>query len=190
MTLWIQTYENKVLDLLGPAQSAITISDIAYALSGEYRYTNYTRLTVAQHSVLCARMAPVGYRYEALMHDAHEAAMGDISKPVKNAIKMLALEAGASWDPVAELDRRLRRAYALRFDLAEHIPAKVKEIDLRMLQTERQQLLAPPARSWKLEGVEPYRLNIQVWSPVKAQQEFMVNFVLLAPIHVLESVDL
>jgi len=63
----------------------ICIEDIAHQLSQANRYMGACDVpyNVAQHSVLCARVAMPGYKRATLFHDAEEAYWGDLSRVIK-----------------------------------------------------------------------------------------------------------
>jgi hypothetical protein len=83
-------------DILNPHPENVDIVDVAHHLSRINRFTGaikFEHYSVAQHSILCAKvmriMAPQ-FELHALLHDAHEAYIGDISTPMKNAIEAYA----------------------------------------------------------------------------------------------------
>jgi len=90
---YIQTFSGRCVDLLNPDPSTISIHDIAHSLSSLVRFTGHARepYTVAQHSI-CAvieaksRGLSTDIQRAALLHDAHEAYMGDISSPLKRLL--------------------------------------------------------------------------------------------------------
>lgn len=69
----------------------ICIEDIAHALSHLCRYTGHTTMfySVAQHSLLVTEKIPgnAETKLVALLHDAAEAYVGDVSSPLKKWIK-------------------------------------------------------------------------------------------------------
>lgn len=71
-----------------PKPEMIHILDIACGLSKICRFGGQvnTFYSVAQHSMLVAAMAPEHLKKEALLHDATEAYLGDVIKPLKEAI--------------------------------------------------------------------------------------------------------
>lgn len=73
------------IDILNPTIDMIKIEDIAHALCNICRFGGHSRTfySVACHSLLVAGMAPFNIRREALLHDAAEAYVGDIIKPLK-----------------------------------------------------------------------------------------------------------
>lgn len=95
MSYWITTFSGRTLDYLNPRPEAIHIDDIALHLSRMPRFSGATKrfYSVAQHSCGVERIIRALYgvdsyalRYEALLHDAHEAYMGDVPTPLKRAI--------------------------------------------------------------------------------------------------------
>lgn len=61
-----------------------SIETIAFALSNINRFTGHVgQYSVAQHSVLVTLKLPPELRLSGLMHDAHEALIGDVASPVK-----------------------------------------------------------------------------------------------------------
>ena len=81
----IYTRSGRYFDLLNPDPNEIDIDDIASALSKITRFTGHGRFaySVAEHSVHCASLVPPDYALEALLHDAQEAYLGDVSSPLK-----------------------------------------------------------------------------------------------------------
>ena len=73
------------LNLLNPVPEDITIEDIAGSLSKLCRWNGKGSefFSVAQHCVLVSYLAPKELRFAALMHDAAEAYLGDVAKPLK-----------------------------------------------------------------------------------------------------------
>ena len=87
---YITTYTGISFDPTDPAPEDISIRDIAHALSMMCRANGHYRLfySVAQHCICCAEEAALrGYPAEiqlyALLHDASEAYLSDITRPLK-----------------------------------------------------------------------------------------------------------
>lgn len=87
---WLQTFTGKKFYPLAPKQEDISIIDIAWSLSGINRYLNHTNKSwsVGKHSILGAliiwkRTANKALAKWFLLHDASEAYLGDIIKPLK-----------------------------------------------------------------------------------------------------------
>lgn len=167
----ILTRSGKYFDFTDPDKSAICIEDIAHGLSNICRFGGQCRefYSVAQHCVIASAFVAKGFEYEALMHDAAEAFIGDMPSP----LKMLIPEYRA-------IERRVEAAIATQFFLPNPMPKEVKEIDLIMLATEHRDLAAPHGDEWGcLVGVTPLKQTIMPWSPSAAYEEFMSQYSLL-----------
>ena len=84
----INTSSGKIINLNTPTTDMIDIKDIANGLSKICRFGGQSShfYSVAQHSVLVCYLMKEGegnYELEALMHDASEAYLGDVVKPLK-----------------------------------------------------------------------------------------------------------
>lgn len=89
----ITTYTKKPLDPLAPKAELIDIRDIAHALSLMCRANGHFPMfySVAQHSLNCMREAAARglserVQFICLLHDASEAYISDITRPVKSAL--------------------------------------------------------------------------------------------------------
>ena len=86
----IKTYTGVMFDPLSPIADLIDIRDIAHALSMLCRANGHFRqfYSVGQHSINCMREAAArGYtarvQLGCLLHDASEAYLSDVTRPVK-----------------------------------------------------------------------------------------------------------
>lgn len=89
----IMTCSHKMFDPLKPDASLIDIGDIAHALSMLCRANGHFRVfhSVGQHSINCCREAKArGYsprvQLACLLHDASEAYLSDVTRPVKEEL--------------------------------------------------------------------------------------------------------
>lgn len=89
----LNTYMGKIFDPLEPHADGIDIRDIAHALSLMCRANGHfpAFYSVAQHSIFCMREAESrGYSVRiqllCLLHDASEAYISDITRPVKRVL--------------------------------------------------------------------------------------------------------
>ncbi len=143
MTPTILTHSGISFNLMEPDPDLIEIDDIAHALAYICRFTGHTRVfySVAEHSVrtsLCA-CVPQEHALEALLHDAAEAYIGDVSSPLK-----------AQLHEYRNIEFRLEQAIRQRFGLPpKHAPC-VKQADLTMLATEKRDLMPMHADDWAL----------------------------------------
>ena len=86
----IGTYSGRLVDIEAPKEDDFLLEDIAHALPFLCRGSGQcsTFFSVAQHCILCAREAEArGYSREVvlacLLHDASEAYMVDVPRPIK-----------------------------------------------------------------------------------------------------------
>lgn len=159
---YIQTYSGTRFYPLDPRPEDINIADIAHALSNICRFTGHTKhfYSVAQHCVLMSRFVGHEHKLAALMHDASEAYLADVSRPVK----ML-----GALDSYHVIEHGVMTAIADKFGFQYPLHESVKEADSRMLFTEKRDLMRP--MDWGYE-VKPYKLPIIAWSPEIAKIEF------------------
>jgi hypothetical protein len=158
-------------DLLAPEQSTFTIEDIAHGLSHICRFAGQCRdyYSVAQHSVLVSQIVPPEDAFAGLMHDAAEALIGDVSKPLKDLLP-----------DYRRIEAAVEAAVFDRFDVPQPMPASVKQADLIMLATE-QRLLMPDreGRSYA-GGHSPLDISIPRMPPEVAKEVFLTRFKALA----------
>jgi len=84
----MRTISGRYVDLKNFRDDAIHIDDIAWGLGRILRYNGHIRedYTVAHHSIIMSYVVPQSLALEALLHDAMEAYMGDMIKPVKDLL--------------------------------------------------------------------------------------------------------
>ena len=166
---WIQTFSGRAFHYEDPQPEDIHIEDIAHALGKQCRFGGHTNrfYSVAEHSVLVSRQfADPELRLIGLLHDATEAYMLDLPKPLKNLLPAY-----------SEYEGRLWRVIAKKFGLATEIPAAIHEVDVRMLITEREQLFRALLPWPKYADVKPYEgLRLQCWLPGAAQIDFSCEY--------------
>ena len=104
-----RTYTGKEIDLANIRPEDIDLVDIAHALSKLCRYGGHTtrHYSVAEHSLNVMDMVDPLYKREALMHDATEAYVGEMTAPLKR----LLLE-------YTHIEMRVERVIAERFQLS------------------------------------------------------------------------
>ncbi|MBO9674448.1 MAG: hypothetical protein J7577_13455 [Sphingobacteriaceae bacterium] len=87
-TGYMETFTGKQVSYLNPKPDQISLVDIAKGLSNEARFAGQLvdHYSVAQHTLLVWYLAPARLKPLALLHDAAEAYLKDIPKPLKNII--------------------------------------------------------------------------------------------------------
>lgn len=153
---WIQTYTGVRFDLLEPTPDMVRLDDIAWSLAHIRRFGGHAgAYTVAEHSLLVAKVCPVELQLEALLHDAHEAYVGDIVSPVQGAILAHHVRRqDASPCGLEEVAYNVRECVRDAFGISPATPTPVWRADRRMLITERDQLMGPAPEPW-MGDVEP-----------------------------------
>ena len=167
----IYTYTGRMIRPLDPNPDDIDIEDIAHALSMQCRFTGHLRkfYSVAEHCVLAARLVEPEQRLETLLHDASEAYLSDIARPVKKAPGFA--------ETYHKYEAQLERAIQQRFGLpVGPMPDYVKKADDRMLGVEIHELCHP--NFVDAYGVIPADgVSVQCWSPRMAEGFFLEDFV-------------
>jgi len=167
---WIQTYTGKTFYPLSPSPEDIDIKDIAHALSMLCRYNGHTTefYSVAEHSQVMSLMVDHKYALEALLHDAAEAYVSDVARPVKPMLSGF-----------KEIENRVDGVIREKFSVGPRTDA-VKFADLRMLATERNQVMRKTDCEWGcIEGVEPFDVTLGKWGPTYAEAAFLQRFKVL-----------
>lgn len=143
------------------------ISDIAFALSRICRFTGHVDFySVAQHSVLASFLVPSHLALEALLHDAHEAYVGDVSAPLK-----------ALLPDYRRVEKRIEMALRQQWNLPFQTSAQVKNADLVMLATERRDLGLDDGTHWPaLEHIKPHPGKIKRATPISAHIMFIARY--------------
>ncbi|WP_411386959.1 phosphohydrolase [Pseudomonas sp. MPB03] len=158
---WIFTHTGKRFDLFEPDADMIDPRDIAHSLAHLCRFNGHTRefYSVAQHSCLVADLVPAEHKLAALLHDATEAYLGDMTRPLKEWMPYYRGFEDVIWGRVCE-----------RFGLEIDLPSSVHQADLIALATERRDLIPPDPATWDcLVGIEPAPERIRPWSPTEAR---------------------
>lgn len=166
---WMQTAHGRQFWPLDPRVEEIHLDDIAHALSMQCRYGGHSLrfYSVAEHCVHVASKAPAGLELSALMHDASEAYLTDVIRPVK-----------AHLANYKEIEANLERRIAERFGLPWPMQTEVKSLDERILQDERAQNMSHVPSPWSCmdNDIEPLGVTLHFWSPARARHEFEFAF--------------
>jgi hypothetical protein len=163
---WIQTAGGRQFWPMDPRPHEVFIDDIAHALSMLCRFGGHCRrfYSVAEHSVLLSQFAEPGQKLWALLHDASEAYLIDVPRPLKPLLT-----------GYKEAETAVQRAIELRFNLHLGIPPQIKALDRSILMDERAQNMMPAPFPWTGD-VEPLGVELQFWSPERARAEFLATF--------------
>lgn len=167
----IMTQSGRYFSFTDATPDDIHIEDIAHALSHLCRFTGHTRefYSVAQHSVLVSYRVPQGMALEGLLHDATEAYVGDVSRPLKMLLPEYQKIEAFVWSLIAK-----------RFGISEKLPPRIKEVDNILLFTERRDLMprnlkAQDEWAWG-SNIETLENRIAPWAPAAAKKIFLDHF--------------
>jgi len=163
----IPTYTGRLVDVLNLNWRDICIEDIAHALSNYCRFTGHVRhhYSVAQHSILVSHVVPQRFALHGLLHDASEAYLGDISRPLKYSDVMAKYRI---------LERRTQETINGVFGLTINEPKEVKHADNVVLATELRDLFDRVEENLGLP--EPMKQPIQELGPKTAERMFLERY--------------
>ena len=167
MTEWMQTFTGRQFFLLDPKPEDISILDVAHSLSMQCRFCGHTSMfySVAEHSIHMSYLVSDENALVALLHDAPETWIHDLSRPLKRTL-------GSRYE---EIEDRIWSAVAQRFNLPLHLPDQVKEMDNRLLGDELRQLFNQVDLPHTDKGDSTF-VRIAGMDPVKAEREFLNRF--------------
>jgi hypothetical protein len=171
---WMQTYTGRQFYPMDPHPNDVDRLDIAHALSLLCRYNGHVQrfYSVAEHCVLMSEAVAPEYALWALLHDATEAYVGDMIRPLKRSMP----------DYVAAEDR-VMFAIAAKFGLTGPMPAEVKDADNRVLLTERASLMPSNGHAWAVDGLAPLPVTIHAWPPHVAEARYLDRLISLTEDH-------
>lgn len=158
----------------------IRIRDIARGLATKFRYNGHTVVpyTVAEHSVIVSLYVAPEFARQALLHDATEAYLGDMIRPIKYRPIMKAYREAEARLELVIFDR-------FRIGATEESYKAVKAIDDRILIDEIGQLIsrqaAPDMVEVRRKYGEPLGASIPCLSPRDAEYVFCSRFAELFP---------
>ena len=145
---WLQTFTGKAFWPLDPRPEDVCDEDSAHALALSNRYMGHTRVpySVADHSlgvanVVWERTSDLKLMFAALLHDASEAYIVDVPRPIKPYLK-------GYYEIEAVVMGAILEHYGLPQDL--HLHPEIKRADEILLATEARDLMAPPPAEWNL----------------------------------------
>jgi hypothetical protein len=123
----IKTASGYMFNFVDNTNNVYSILDVAHHLSNLARFNGATRvhLPVAQHSVWASYVCKPEVAYEFLMHDAHEAYVGDVTSPLKSILP-----------DYREVENRVHGWCAEAFGYTYPTPLLVKRMDQLAYLTE------------------------------------------------------
>ncbi len=166
---FMQTATGRKFWPLSPRPEEVFIEDIAHSLSLQCRYAGHCVrfYSVAEHSVLIARHLAAKRAPEValwgLLHDASEAYLVDVPRPVKPYLT-----------GYKAAEAKVMAAVCERFGMPLDMPPEVHEADERIIADELVNLV-PMDWHARYTGRE-LGVRLRYWTPDKAREEFLATF--------------
>lgn len=183
--VWIQTYTGRQFHVMEPRVEEVHHEDIAHALSLLCRYNGHVDrfYSVAEHCVILSHVVPPEAQLWALLHDAGEAYVGDMSRPLKQHMQAFI---GAEFRVLLRIVEHFKlTAWFLDQDNAP-ARAAVHEADARILLNERAALMPRATHDWAVDKLEPLDLSehpVEGWPPRKAERVYLARLGELVDLH-------
>lgn len=151
----IRTYSGLLMNVFEPTIEMINEVDIAHALSNQPRFAGHLPkfYSVAQHVVLCMRLASEKNKKPTLFHDGSEGYLLDIPTPIK-----------ARMPEYKIIEDKLMSVIAKKFNFEYPFDKEIKEIDRYMLKTEWSNMVEYPNEKFIC------------WTPEQAKDEFLLAY--------------
>lgn len=175
---WMQTYTGKQFWPLDPHPNDFDERDIAHALGMTCRYGGHSRhfYSVAEHCWLMSQHVSPEAQLLALMHDAAEAYVGDMVRPLEqNMPEFKDAELGileAMWEWLCDL--------GVNVGYTPEVDYEVNDADNRILLDEKQYLMPNSPEPWFQEGhYEPLGISLMCLEPQVAEGYWLDRFYFL-----------
>ena len=169
-TTYICTYLGNRFYPLEGRIDRVHLEDIAHGLAYQCRFNGQTSefYSIAQHSLMVADIISQDHpelRLAALLHDASEAYLGDVVKPLK-----------ALLPDYKDIERRVEEIIAETYGISDIFNPLIKGADMIALATEKRDLMPHSAEDWSyLKGFEPLVEAINAWTPEQAKRTFLIE---------------
>lgn len=163
---FIETFTNKQYYFLDPKPEQVCIEDIAQALSMNCRYSGHIKefYSVAEHSCIVSDKVldltgDYQLAFDALLHDASEAYLTDIPRPIKPHI--------SNYKEIEIISEScIQKAFGCR-----PMNGLIKHIDTNIVRDEAEQLFRN-VPSWASD-YEPVGIAVKCLSPKEARNLFL-----------------
>ena len=171
---YIGTHSGGRVHIFNPRPEEILIEDIEWALGNMCRYNGHCAkfYSVAEHSVYVSMQLSGVEALAALLHDAAEAFLGDIVRPIRRHPNL---------GFFGQIEEALLAVIAEKFGLPLPIPAAVWEADNNVLITELSQIMpGADLTNPHLHGYKILQLKIKCLPPRKASALFHARYLELS----------
>ena len=176
------THSGRLFFPCDPRPEEVFIKDIARGVSGLHRFNGQTtsRMTVAEHLYLASFEGPPATALERLMHDASEAYIGDVIRPLK-VIPIFG-------DLYLKIERGIEQAIATRYSLHYPFPPDVRFADeviahvevARNIGSKAINHMVDPALKALVDNSKKSHIGLFLFGPTLAEEMFLDRFYELA----------
>lgn len=159
----ILTADGNYFDFLVPDPATVTLNAIARGLANTCRFGGQCGryYSVAEHSVWVSRLVPPELAVRGLLHDAAEAFIGDMPKPLKELLP-----------DYQAVETRVEAVVFAKFGFL-FLPPEIKTVDRIMLATEQRQIMRN-RDEWKWSAhTQPADITLACYSPDEAYAFFL-----------------
>ena len=162
----ILTADGHYFDFDAPDPRCFTLNAIARGLANTCRFGGQCArfYSVAEHSVWVSRLVPPEFALAGLFHDAAEAFIVDMPKPLKEVL-----------GDYQAVEQQVESVLFPALGLPWPIPAEVKHADRVMLATEQRQIMRNRDRWEWTAGIPPADVDLQCFSPPMAYEFFVMR---------------
>jgi len=165
----IITYTGRLFWPLDPRLEDINALDICHALSNQCRFTGHTIMfySVAEHSCRVHDNLPQEHKLAGLLHDASEAYLMDLARPVKEQDAM---------ELFRTAEENIMKLVAEKFNFEYPYSKEIYKADKILLNTEYRDLMAKnELREADFNGYKPLDEVIHPWNPATAKSAMIIN---------------
>lgn len=167
----IHTFTGRFVNPLELQTEDVCIEDIAHALANQCRFSGHVKkfYSVADHSLICSYIVDPELALDALLHDAAEAYLQDMARPLKQDPRFGQAYRGA--------EKRAEKVIAEVFGTTYPIPDEVYVADNTALVTEARDLMHGTDH-WgeTYRAIPPLEAVIVPLTPAKAEEKFLKRF--------------
>lgn len=167
---FIRTFSGKLVDPVNLSSYSVCIEDIAHALSNQCRFSGHVRrfYSVAEHSVRVMKKCSLD-PLSALLHDASEAYLVDLPRPLKYH---------PEFSFYRQVESEVTNAINIKFGLRslQEVADEIHIADKRMLATEMLGLMNREDSPLPFEPYPDYGSVKLGMSPEEAEKWFLGNF--------------
>lgn len=163
---YIVTHSGKKFFPLDIRARDIDIEDIAHALSLQCRFGGHTKFhySVAQHSVYVSNILTGSLALRGLLHDASEAYLVDVPRPIKKI---------GDFSAYRRVESETQKVIYKKYGFTGEDPQELHNADNLLLATEARDLMGDPTWCHDMPKLD---WNIIQWEPEYAKKMFLDKF--------------